>query len=126
MASQILKLGISGSETTLPSESRINEQGADTPYYNEARSASKKLHVDFIGTKGNWAISWTVISEDDYTTVNNIVELQYSGSELSFIYTDQDGTEITKSVRATVTNKGALVQRDDYYYNGFSLQLEEY
>ena len=126
MAIQVLKLGVAGSETALPSESRVNEQGADTPYFNESRSASKKLHVDFITTKQNWGVSWGVISEDDYNTINAIVQLQYSGGvSLSFIYTNQDQTEITTEVRATITSKGSVIPRDKYFYNGLSISLEE-
>lgn len=127
MAVQVLKLGRIGNEITLPTESRVNEQGADTPFFNEARSASKKLHVDFITTKQNWSISWAVISEDDYKIVNDTIKQQYTNTpDMSFIYTDEDGTEIQGYYRVTVTNKGSLVQRDTYYYNGFTIQLEEY
>lgn len=126
MAIQIVKLGSIGAEQTLPSESRINNQGSDTPFFNDSRSASKKLHVDYIVTKGNWGYSWTVISEDDYDFINAIVQLQYSsGISLSYIYTNQNGTEIPKVVRATITEKGALIPRDEYFYSGCSLQLEE-
>lgn len=125
MAKQILKLGLSGSETTLPTESRINQQGADTPFFNESRSASKTLHVDFIATKENWTIVWDVISLSDYETVNTIVKQQYTGTFLSFIYTDSAGAETTKTVRVTVGDKGNLVQQSTWFYNGFSLIIEE-
>lgn len=123
---QILKLGLEGSEVTLPDESRINQQGADTPYFNEARSASKKLHVDFISTKGVWNIAWDSISIADYETINNIVKLQYTnGVFLSFIYTDAAGAETQLEVRVTVTNKGTLVQCDDWFYQGLAITIEE-
>lgn len=123
---QILKLGLSGSETTLTSESRINTQGADTPYYNESRSVNKTLHVDFIATKHNWSISWDVISKANYDIINAIVALQYSsGTFLSYIETDSDGIESTYTVRVTVSSLGTLVQTGDYYYSGFGLTLEE-
>lgn len=122
---QVLKLGLLGSETTLPDESRINEQGADTPFFNEARSANKTLHTDFIATKENHTISWEVISISDYDLVNNIIKLQYSGNELNFIYTDSIGTETNITARATVTNKGTLIQCGEYFYQGFSIFLEQ-
>ena len=123
---QVLKLGLSGSETTLPDDSRINNRGADTPFFNESRSANKTLKTDFITLKQNWNITWDVLSDDNYTIVNDIVKLQYTnGTFLSFIYTDQDGTETTTTVRATITDKGTLSQCTEYYSNGVTLQLEQ-
>lgn len=126
MAIQILKLGLTGSEITLPVKSRTNSQGADTPFFNESRSADKTLHTDFINTKENHSIAWAVISVSDYTIINNIVKLQYTdGVNLSFIYTNSAGLETQIDVRATVTNKGELVQVGDWYYNEFGLLLEQ-
>jgi len=126
MAVQILKLGLPGSETTLPTESRINEQGAPTYFKNTARSANKTLHIDYIAKKLNWSISWSVISETDFNIISAIVDLQYSTpSTLSFIYTTENGTEVSKTVDVEITDKGALMQRDTYYDSGLSLSIVE-
>ena len=126
MAVQILKLGLPGSETTLPTESRINEQGAPSYFKKSARSANKTLHIDYIAKKLNWSISWEVISEANFNIISAIIDLQYSRpSNLSFIYTTENGTEVAKTVDVEITNKGALMQRDVYYDSGLSLSIVE-
>jgi len=126
MAIQILKLGLSGSESTLPSESRVNEQGAPTYSKISSRSANQTLHTDFLPKKENWTISWSIISETDRDLIRGIVDLQESTpSFLSFKYTDEQGSFTTKTVEATITSQGALIQRDVYYDNGLSISLVE-
>ena len=126
MASQILQLGLSGSETTLPTESRINEQGAPTYNKRSARSSNQTLHTDFLPKKGNWAITWTVISETDRDAIIAIVDLQESTSSfLSFKYTDAAGSFTTKTVEAEITAIGGLIQKDIFYDNGLSISLVE-
>ncbi len=126
MAIQILKLGISGSEVTLPTESRINDQGSATYHKVSARSANQTLHTDFLPKKMNWSISWGVISQTDFNTISAIIDLQESTpSFLSFIYTDAQGSETTKIVEAEITSLGALIQRDSYYYSGTSISIVE-
>jgi hypothetical protein len=126
MPVQILKLGLSGSEITLPVKSRINEQGAPTYFKNTARSANKTLHIDYIAKKLNWTITWEVISEADFNTISAIVDLQYSTpANLSFIYTTENGTEVTKIVDVEISSKGALMQRDIYFDSGLTLSIVE-
>lgn len=126
MANQVLKLGLSGAETTLPTESRVNQQGAPTYNKISARSANQTLHTDFLPKKMNWSISWSVISETNRDLISSIIDLQESTpSFLSFIYTDEEGTEITKTVEAEITTQGALIQRDEYFDNGFAISLVE-
>ena len=123
---QILKLGLEGLETTLPTESRINDQGAPSYFKKSARSSNKTLHIDYIAKKLNWSISWSVISETDFNIISAIIDLQYSTpSTLSFIYTTENGTEVTKTVDVEITNKGALMQRDVYYDSGLNLSIVE-
>ena len=123
---QILQLGLSGSETTLPTKSRVNEQGAPTYNKRSARSANMTLHTDFLPKKGNWNISWGVISETDRDAIIAIIDLQESTpSFLSFKYTDSAGTFTTKTVEAEITAIGGLIQRDIYYNNGLSISLME-
>jgi hypothetical protein len=93
---QILQLGLSGSETTLPTESRTNNQGASTYNKRSARSANQTLHTDFLPKKGNWSIAWGVISEADRDAIIAIIDLQESTpSFLSFKYTDEAGSFTT-------------------------------
>jgi len=126
MAVQVLKLGLSGFETTLPTESRVNGQGAPSYFKNTARSANKTLHIDYIAKKLNWSISWSVISEADFNTISAIVDLQYSTPDnLSFIYTTENGTEVTKVVDVEIVEKGGLIQRDTYYDSGLTISIVE-
>ena len=126
MAVQILELGLSGSETVLPTKSRVNEQGAPTYNKRSARSSNQTLHTDFLPKKGNWSISWGVISETDRNTIIAIVDLQESTpSFLSFRYTDAAGSFTTKTVEAEIVSIGGLVQKDIFYDNGLSISLVE-
>jgi len=126
MAAQVLKLGLLGSETTLPTESRVNNQGSPTYNKVSARSANQTLHTDFLPKKLNWSISWDIISQTDYNTISTIIDLQESTPDyLSFIYTNQEGVETTKTVEAEITSLGALVQRDVYFYSGLTITLVE-
>ncbi len=123
---QILKLGISGSESTLPTESRINLQGVDTPFLLEARSVNGTLHTDFVNTKGNFAITWSVMSDADFDALYAIYKLQFTNAtHLSYIYTDATGTEYTKIVRVDPPTKGSLIVRDVYYNNAINLTMVE-
>ncbi len=126
MAVQVLKLGLSGSESTLPTESRINNQGQDTFNYVEGKSADGSLKVDIIGTKGNYSVSWDVMSESDWNALYAIYLLQISNSSyLSYIFTDAAGSTTTKTVLMQPPTKGSLIQRDVYYYNSVSIQMQE-
>jgi hypothetical protein len=126
MALQVLKLGIAGSESTLPTASRINNQGQDTFQYVEGESADGSLYVDIIGTKGNYSVSWDVMSESDWNDLYDIFLLQISNSSyLSYIFTDAAGTETTKTVLMQPPTKGSLIQRDVYYYNSVSIEMQE-
>ena len=126
MAVQTLKLGLSGAETTLPTEGRINSQGASSYFKSSARSSNKTLHTDYITKKMNRTISWTPITEADFNIISAIVDLQYSTpSHLSFIYTTENGTEITKTVDVEIIEQGALIQRDTYYDNSLIISVVE-
>lgn len=123
---QVLKLGLAGSEQTLPTKSRINNQGTPLQLYQQAESINGTVHTDFIGIKQPFSITWETISNTDVEAVEAIILLQYTnGTHLSFIYTDAEGTETTKTVFAEITSKGTLLQRDEYFTSGFSLGLKE-
>jgi hypothetical protein len=126
MAVQVLKLGLSGSESTLITESRINEQGQDTFKYVSGESADGSLKVNIIGTKGNYSVSWSVMSESDFDDLFDIYLLQISGDTfLSYIFTDQSGSETTKTVLMQPPTKGSLIQRDVYYSNAVTINMQE-
>lgn len=126
MAIQVLKLGLGGAEQTLPTKSRINNQGTPRQLYQQSESINGTLNSYFIGIKGSWSISWDVLSKTDEAFINDIVTLQYTnGVHLSFIYTDANGTETTKSVFAEIMSIGTLIQRDIYYSGGYGLELKE-
>lgn len=123
---QILKLGLAGAEQTLPTESRINNQGTPKQIYQQSESINGNLNTYFVGIKESWSISWDVLSKADEAFITDIVNLQYTnGTHLSFIYTDASGTEFTKTVFAEITGIGSLIQKDIYYSGGYGLELRE-
>ena len=126
MAIQILKLGLSGSESTLPDESRINNQGQDTFQYVSGEAADGSLKVDIIGTKKNFVVSWEVMSETDWDAIYAIYNLQISGDTfLSYIETDSVGAETTTTVFMQPPTKGDLIQAGTYYVTGVSISMQE-
>lgn len=123
---QTLKLGLPGAEVTLPVKSRINNQGQDTFQYVSGEAADGSLKVDIVGTKKNFSISWSVMSEADYTIIYDIYLSQISNSSyLSYIYTDSVGMETTKSVFMQPPTQGDLIVRDVYYSNAITISMQE-
>ena len=123
---QILKLGLSGSEITLPTESRSFVSSDNVLISTEGRSADGTLHTDFTNTKEGFTIGYAVISEANKTIITDIYKLQITnGSFLSFIYTVQSGATVTKTVKMSPPSFGSIVIRDIYYHNGVTINLEE-
>ncbi len=123
---QTLKLGLAGSEVTLPTESRINKQGAPIMKTVDAESVNGSIHTDFVSFREGFDISWDTISQSDFNTIYSLVKLQLSSATfLSFIYDDEDGVFSTITVKATITSKGTLIQRDKFFYSGFGISLEQ-
>jgi hypothetical protein len=125
MAVQVLKLGLAGAEQTLVEESRINNGGQDEFNYISGQSANGSLKVDVIATKRNFNISWGVMSETNYTALKAIYALQLTGVYLSYIFTDEIGAETTVTVFMQPPSKGELIQRETYYSNAVTIQLQE-
>ena len=126
MATQILKLGLSGAESTLITESRVNNGGQDTFQYVPGQSADGSLKVDIIGTKMNRSINWSVMSETDFNALYAIYILQITGNTfLSYIETDAAGAETTYKVLMQPPTRGSLIQKDVFYNNAVSIQLQE-
>lgn len=123
---QSLKLGLTGSEVTLPTKSRTNNQGTPQQIYQQSQSINGTLNTDFVGIKEQWNIGWEVLSETDRQSIRDIINLQYNnGSHLNFIYTDEEGTETEKLVFAEIVSKGALLQRDFFYTASYGVALKE-
>jgi len=123
---QILKLGLAGAEQTLPTKSRVNNQGTPRQIYQQSESINGSLNTYFVGIKEGWSISWDILSKEDEAFLTAIVNLQYTtGNKLNFIYTDEDGTEFTKTVFAEISGIGSLIQRDIFLSSGYGLELRE-
>ena len=126
MAIQVLKLGLLGAESTLPDESRINNQGQDTFQYVSGESADGSLKVDIIGTKRNRTISWEIMSETDWAALYAIYQLQITGDTfLSYIETDSTGAETNFTVLMQPPTKGDLIQAGTFYSNAISISVQE-
>jgi hypothetical protein len=123
---QVLKLGLTGSETTLPSQSRRFNTSGNSLISTEGRAADGTLHVDFVNSKRSFSISYAVVSETNKDLITSIYQLQISnGSFLSFIYTDESGSDVTVTVKMSAPVFGAINPKNTFYYNGTSIELEE-
>ena len=124
--SQVLQLGLSGSETTLPTESRSFTAFDNALISTEDRSADGTLHTDFTNNKEGFTIAYAVVTEANKTIITDIYKLQITnGSFLSFKYTIQSGATVTKTVKMSAPSFGAVVVKDVYYHNGVTINLEE-
>ena len=123
---QSLKLGLIGSEVTLPTKSRTNNQGTPQQIYQQSQSINGTLNTDFVGIKEQWGIGWEILTETDRQSIRDIIDLQYNnGVHLNFIYTDEQGTETEKLVFAEIASKGTLLQRDFFYTASYGISLKE-
>ena len=123
---QVLQLGASGSEVTLPSESRTVDEILYQEFVFEGRSANGTLHTDFNNYKLGWSISYGVLDQADLDTIKGLYELQFSSdSFLSFIYSDKSGSTTTKTVRMEPLSWANAAYLDDWYYNGVVITLRE-
>jgi len=124
--SQILQLGLSGSEVTLPTESRSFNSFDNALISTEGRSADGTLHTDFTNNKEGFSISYAVVTEANKDMITNLYKLQITnGSFLSFIYTIQSGATVSKTVKMSAPSFGAVLVKDVYYHNGVTISLEE-
>jgi len=123
---QVLKLGLTGSETTLPTASRSFEGVENSLVSTEGRAADGTLHVDFTANKQGFSITYGVVSEATKNIITGIYKLQITnGVFLSFIYTNQAGEETTVTVKMNAPAYGVLIQRGTFYYNGVTINLEQ-
>ena len=123
---QTIQLGLSGSEVTLPTESRAFTSFDNALISTEGRSADGTLHTDFTNNKEGYTIAYGVVTEANKDVLTNIYKLQITnGSFLSFKYTIQSGATVTKTVKMSAPSFGAVLVKDVYYHNGVTINLEE-
>lgn len=120
------KLGLSGSEIDLPSESRIQSSINRVVKELESESANATLHTQFIATKDRMTVSYDVISEEDVKLIKDIEALQWqNNTRLSYIYNEESGNLITKTVKATVTTPGNRLTKSNYFDYGLTIEMKE-
>ena len=69
--SQILQLGLSGSETTLPTDSRSFTSFDNALISSEDRSADGTLHTDFVNSKEGYIINYGVVTEANKDVISD-------------------------------------------------------
>lgn len=124
--SQVVKLGLTGSETTLPTESRINEGFSIEEKSSIGESANGTIRKDIVSSKKIFTFSYTVLSEALQEIIESIYELQLSNATtLNLIYSKQNGSEVNFTVYMDPPSFGPVVIRDVYYNNGTQIVLRE-
>jgi len=124
--SQVIQLGLSGSETTLPTDSRSFTSFDNALISSEGRSADGTLHTDFTNSKEAYIIIYSVVTEANKDVITNIFKLQISNATfLSFKYTIQSGATVTRTVKMSAPSFGAVVVKDVFYHNGVTINLEQ-
>ena len=124
--SQVIQLGLSGAETTLPTDSRSFTAFDNALISSEGRSADGTMHTDFINSKEAYAIVYGVVTEANKDVITNIFKLQISEPAfLSFKYTIQSGATVTRTVKMSAPSFGAVVVKDVFYHNGITINLEQ-
>lgn len=124
---QILKLGLLGAETELPTSSgRVFAGIANEEKTNEGRSSDNTLHVDITGIKKTFTITYSKITKATKDILDTIYNLQLTPAKLSFIYTNEIGVEQQFDVKMDALNYGATSPLDIYYYEGTTINLKEY
>lgn len=123
---QTITIGLPGSEITLPTLGRTLQAFNYETVSISGRAADGTLHEDFISVKGQWSIFYSVLSEADRNIIFGIYNLQFTNSTfLSATFTDQASVDSNFTVRMSAPQSGPLVQRDVYYYNSVSFDLQE-
>ena len=123
---QMIRLGVQGSEVTLPTVGRSLTGTSLEPISLDGRAADGTLRRDFIAIKRNWSISYSPISESNANIIQDIYNIQLlQNSYLSLIITDGVGTERNYTVDMSAPQRGALIQRDVYYYQSLSFEMRE-
>lgn len=123
---QVIQLGISGSEVTLPTESRSFSGEGNNLISTTGRAADGTLHTDFIENKKDYTISYGVVTEATKDIIDGIYNSQITnGSFLSFKYTNQADAVVSKTVSMSAPSYGGIVIQNVYYYNGVTISLEE-
>lgn len=122
---QSIKIGIQNSEVELPTKSRVNNQGNPEFITTDSRSINGKLNTAYIAQKKRWSITWDVISSSDQKIIEDIIDLQFTNGHLNMKISDENGTYTDYTVKVSPMSKGALIQRDVYFTNGFGVEVVE-
>ena len=123
---QTIKLGLPGLETTLFGESRSFVTSGNQLNSIDSQSAGGTIDVNFIANKRTFTINYGVLSEAEKNIITGIYLLQGSTpSFLSFIYTDESGSDVQATVKMSAPQFGAINPKDTFYYNGSEIELEE-
>ena len=124
--SQVLQLGLTGSETTMSEFGRVFSGFGNEGISITGRSADATKHTDFVARKRSYSITYTEPTEVLKDQITAFHQLQITnGAFLSFIYTDKDAAEIQTDVEMLAPNFGQLIPKDDYYYGSVTIELVE-
>jgi hypothetical protein len=123
---QTLRLGLVGSESLLPSESRTFNTVGITEFSRSGRSIDGTLRKDFINNKRTFTVSWDVLPQASLDLIESIYQLQFSnGTFLNFIVSDKIGGTRNYTVSMAAFSWSHKTFVDDWYYSGVSLTFEE-
>jgi len=126
MSQQVVKLGLVGFETTLPTESRVNSGFSIEEKSSTGESADGTIRKDIVSSKKVFTYSYGVVTEVTQELIESIYELQITNATtLSLKFTKQDTTEVSFTVYMDPPSFGPLIIKDIYYNNGTTLTLRE-
>lgn len=87
-----MRLTSSNRTVTLPNYARDGLQELIVPNFAKNISLNASLHVDFMGTRGGWAITFDAITAAEYADLRAIYDDQFDNEEfLSFDRTGLSG-----------------------------------
>lgn len=123
---QEIRLGLTGSETAIPTLGRsLTSFGFETVSLS-GRAADGTLHEDFVNFKRNWSVSYQPISQTNAALIFGFYNIQFTNNSfLSMIITDESGAESSFVARMSEPLHGALIQRNVYHYESLTFTLQE-
>jgi hypothetical protein len=123
---QTLRLGLTGSESILPGESRTFDNTTITEFSRQGRTVDATLRTDFIASKLVFNISYGVIPQATLNLFRQLYQNQIDNqSFLNFIVSDVNGGTTNYSVKLEAFSFSNRTFKDDWYYSGVSLTLTE-
>jgi len=118
----IIKLGLLASQIDLDKRS-LTLDGVDSLDNNSSsRSVDNTLHVDFTPIKKSFGLSYDIVTKDYYeTTLIGLYDVQGTGNG-NLVYTKgSDSWEVYMSP----LSHGAILAKDEEFYYGVNITLEE-